>query len=87
MLKTLGIFCAGFILGVVTALFVDTTLRLRDDSALMMRWVRFRIWVLSVWERKWVYFLIVAACILAGLLVGNLNILPGIESGRGGGWF
>ena len=77
----------GFLMGLVTAIFIDTGMRLREDedSPWISRWVRFRVFVLYLWERKAVYLTLLAVCLAAGLLIGSLSFLPGVEEGQGSG--
>lgn len=86
MLLPLLVFLGGFFLGLVTAIFIDTGMRLRedDDSTWTSRWVRFRIFVLYLWERKVFYLVLLAVCLVAGLLVGSMSFLQGVEEGHGG---
>ena len=87
MLSLILAFLGGILLGLVTAIFIDTEMRLSEDegSAWMYRWVRFRIFVLYLWERKALYLTLLIVCLLAGILIGSMNFLPGVEDGRTGG--
>ena len=87
MLLLLLVLAAGFVSGLVTAVFIDTGIRLneREGSAWVERWVKFRVFILYLWERKMVYLLLTGICLLAGLLIGSLLFLPGVEEGRPGG--
>lgn len=87
MLQAAGIFLVGFALGLVAALFIDTEVRLnrRSGSPLMVCWIRFRVLVLGLWERKFLYLILLSVCLGAGLLIGSLSFLPGVE-GAEQGW-
>ena len=86
MLTLLLVLVAGFLIGLVTAIFIDTSIRLgdREDSPWVGRWVRFRILVLYIWERKLFYLLLLGVCLVAGLLVGSVHFLSGVEEGQPG---
>ena len=87
MIRLLIALLGGFLLGLVTAIFIDTEMRLSEDteSSWMHRWVRFRIFVLYIWERKAIYLTLLVVCLVAGLLIGSLTFLPSVEEGHGGG--
>ena len=81
----LGIALAvGFVLGLVSAIFIDTEIRLndREGSRLVAPWVKFRIFVLYIWERKVFYLVLTAICLAAGLAIGSLYFLPNVEKER-----
>ena len=83
MLRILGLLAAGFLAGLVTGVYVDTSIRMREreGSRLGLQWIRFRIWVLYLWEHKLFYLVLLGICLLAGLLIGSHNFIPGLERG------
>ncbi|MBI4230133.1 MAG: hypothetical protein HY608_04785 [Planctomycetes bacterium] len=70
-------FLLGAIVGFLTALLLNVHFSLRGEpgkpSPLTLRWVRMKIFVLSLWERKFRYVVVVLLCILVGLWIGSLS--------------
>ncbi len=70
-------FLLGAIVGFLTALLLNVHFTLRGEpgkvSPVALRWVRMKIFVLSLWEQKFRYVVVVLLCVVVGFWIGSLS--------------